>query len=77
MVGHINSSLEGLTTIRASEAENNIKNEFDRHHDLYSSAVLTLRLAKIGFDFFIDSFSALLTIVIVARFVFFDHGEFL
>lgn len=74
MVGHINSSLEGLTTIRAFKAETILKDEFDRHQDLYSSAFLTLRLSTTGFGFFLDVFSTIFTIVIIARFLFFEHG---
>lgn len=76
LVGHINSSLEGLTTIRAFKAEQILRDEFDRHQDLYSSAFLTLRLTTIGFGFFMDLFGAAFTILIIARFLFFEHGKY-
>lgn len=75
MVGHVNSSLEGLATIRASNAVKKLQDEFDRHQDLYSSAIVTLRLAYLGFNFYMDFMSALFSIVVIARFIFFDHGK--
>lgn len=75
MVGHINASLEGLTTVRAFNAEKKLRNEFDRHQDLYCSAMVTLRLALLGFTFYMDMISALFSVVVIAWFLFFDQGR--
>lgn len=67
--------MEGLTTIRAFNAEENLKDEFDRHQDLYSSAFLTQRMAAHGFSFYMDMMSSILVIVVITRFLFFEHGK--
>lgn len=76
LIGHINSSLEGLTTIRAFNAERDLKEEFDKHQDLFSSAFLTIRISMLGFSFYMDFISALFTIVVIARFLFFEHSKY-
>lgn len=75
LVGHINSSLEGLTTVRAFNAEQKLRDEFDKHQDLYSSASIMMRLSTLGFTFYMDFMSALFSIVVIGRFLFFHHGK--
>lgn len=76
LVGHINSSLEGLTTIRAFRAQQILKDEFDKHQDLYTSAFLTLRITMYGFGFFMDFVNSLFTVMIIVRFLFFEKSEY-
>ncbi|KAJ8925148.1 hypothetical protein NQ315_001333 [Exocentrus adspersus] len=73
LVGLINSSLEGLTTIRASKAEPLLRNQFDVNQDLYSSAYFTLMCSTTAFEFFMDVLCALFSTLVVVRFLFFDH----
>ncbi|CAH1982549.1 unnamed protein product [Acanthoscelides obtectus] len=74
LVGHINSSMEGITTVRAFKAQQILKNEFDKHQDLYTSALFTLKVTMTAFGFFMDFVSLIFTILIISRFLFFDHG---
>nr|CAI5851678.1 unnamed protein product [Callosobruchus analis] len=74
LVGHINSSLEGITTVRAFKAQGILKDEFDKHQDLYTSALFTLRVTMTAFGFFMDFVSTIFTILIISRFLFFEHG---
>lgn len=77
MIGHLNSSMEGLTTIRAYRAQGILKDEFDRHQDLFTSANYISLCAKRAFAFYMDLSSVIFLSIIVGRFLFFDMGKFL
>lgn len=74
LVGHINSTLEGLSTIRAFDAEKKLTDEFYRHQDLYSSAVFTTKLSHAGLGFYMGALSATFATIIIAKFLFFRDG---
>ncbi|CAG9817571.1 unnamed protein product [Phaedon cochleariae] len=74
IIGHLNSTLEGLTTIRAYRAEEILKFEFDKHQDLYTSAYFTSVCAVGAFSLYMDVFSAIYEAFIIGRFLFFDTG---
>lgn len=75
LVGHINSSLEGLTTIRAFGAQQVLKNEFDRYQDLYTSASMTKKISMHVFSFAIEICSTLFYLAIISWFLFFERSE--
>lgn len=75
MIGHINATMEGLTTIRAFKAEQLVIEEFDKHQDNYNSAVFTSQLIVTAFDFFMSMLTCLATVIVIARFLFFEHGK--
>lgn len=72
MVGHLNASLEGITTIRAYKAQQVLKDEFDRHQDLFTSANYTSFYMKRAFGFYMDGFSAIYISLIIMRFLLVD-----
>ncbi|KAJ8923375.1 hypothetical protein NQ315_001933 [Exocentrus adspersus] len=72
IVGHLNASVDGLPTIRASRAENTLIKEFDRHLDHYFSAHYMSFTFKRAFAFCMDIFSTLFLSIIISRFLFFD-----
>ncbi|KAK5646545.1 hypothetical protein RI129_005009 [Pyrocoelia pectoralis] len=71
VIGHINATLEGLTTIRASQAQDILRKEFDKHQDLYSS-VLYMNIATTrAFGFYLDITCCIYITVITLLFLFF------
>ncbi|KAF5303203.1 hypothetical protein FQA39_LY10116 [Lamprigera yunnana] len=65
IIGHINATLDGLTTIRASQAEGILKNEFEKHLDLYSSARHTNIFTSRAFGFYIDLITGVYVVMII------------
>ncbi|KAK4879943.1 hypothetical protein RN001_008089 [Aquatica leii] len=70
VIGHLNATMEGLTTIRANAAQKILKNEFDKHQDHYTS-VMYMNLSTIfGFGLYLDLACACYIAIITLTFLF-------
>lgn len=66
---HISASLNGLSTIRAFEAQEMVSKEFDSHQDLHTSAWFLLLVTSNAFGFWLDCISATFTAVVSFSFL--------
>ncbi|XP_074034745.1 ATP-binding cassette sub-family C member 4 isoform X2 [Leptinotarsa decemlineata] len=66
---HINSTLNGMTTIRASKVEQLLINEFDEHQDVHSSAWYLTLSCSYSFGLWFDLVCIILTACVSFSFV--------
>ncbi|CAG9771150.1 unnamed protein product [Ceutorhynchus assimilis] len=72
LVGHLNASVEGLTTIRAYKAEEVLKDEFDKHQDLANSTYYMVMTTTRAFGYVMDFAGAMFIVFIILVLLFAD-----
>lgn len=72
---HLNSSFNGITTIRASEAEIMLAKEFDKHQDNHTSAWFLTIATRVFFGLWLDMLSFVFIIVVIFSFVILNQCE--
>lgn len=70
---HLSSSLQGLSTIRAFQAEAILREEFDTHQDLHSGCYHLFLTTSQGFGYFLDCICAVYLAIVTLSFVISDH----
>lgn len=73
--GHLNATLQGMTTIRAFQAEEILTKEFDQHQDLHSSAWFIFIASSRAFGFYLDIFCLLYIALVTLSFLAFGAED--
>ncbi|XP_033213303.1 probable multidrug resistance-associated protein lethal(2)03659 [Belonocnema kinseyi] len=73
---HLSATLQGLTTIRAFNAEQILTNEFDNHQDLHSSAWFIFFSCARLFGYYLELLCSLYVAIVVYCFLLVDLNEF-
>nr|CAD7423123.1 unnamed protein product [Timema monikensis] len=71
---HVSASFSGLTTIRASGAQEMLRKEFDSHQDLHTSAWYLTIATTIAFGFWLDCVSNVFVGCVTFSFLVFEEG---
>lgn len=74
-MGHINASLEGLTTIRASQAQNILTVEYDNYQNVYNSVTYMCVSITRAFAFYLDMACACYIAIITFSLLYFKSGK--
>ncbi|KAJ3652676.1 hypothetical protein Zmor_018620 [Zophobas morio] len=72
LIGYINATLDGLPTIRTSKIQNTLREEFDRHQDLYTSCSYMYKCCEKAFHFVIATDEIILLTFAVILFLALD-----
>ncbi|KAK9869832.1 hypothetical protein WA026_003561 [Henosepilachna vigintioctopunctata] len=73
---HISSTLDGLTTIRASGAQEILTKEFDIHQDLHSSAWFSFIATSRAFGYWLDLICIVYITLVTFSFLLIDTDQF-
>lgn len=75
VIGHLNSSLEGLVTIRSYKTESILISEFDKHLNLFVTTQHLFMVMAKGLAFWLHVLSAIFIAIIILFFLFKDQNE--
>ncbi|KAJ3656714.1 hypothetical protein Zmor_015764 [Zophobas morio] len=70
VIGYFHASLDGSLTIKAQSI---LRNEFDRHQNVYTSASYIFQCSMKSFAFYVNILCTVFIAIVVARFVFSDE----
>ncbi|KAL1140805.1 hypothetical protein AAG570_000733 [Ranatra chinensis] len=73
---YLSTSRSGLTTIRAFQAESILKQEFDNHQDLHSTAWYLFIASSRAFGYWLDLVCLVYIGLVTLSFLFLDDGNF-
>lgn len=73
---HMSVSLDGLSTIRAFNAEQTLITEFDNHQDTHTAGWYAYISTSCAFGFALDAMYFVLVFIVIFSFLLFDTGKF-
>uniref|UniRef100_A0A2S2PE27 Putative multidrug resistance-associated protein lethal n=1 Tax=Schizaphis graminum TaxID=13262 RepID=A0A2S2PE27_SCHGA len=76
VLGYMNASLQGLSTIRAFEAEEVLSLEFDDHQDLHSSAWYIFISSTEALGFALDIICLIYMSILTFSFLVIENGKY-
>lgn len=76
MYTHLTASMNGITTIRAFEAKDVLKTEFDNFQNQYSAASFLFMAANRAFGFWLDFHCVVYTALVIISILFIKGGTF-
>jgi ATP-binding cassette subfamily C (CFTR/MRP) protein 4 len=76
VLSHLVASVQGLTTIRALNAQRRLIQEFDHHQDVHTSAYYFLKSTISTFNFWVDLSCILYTSVVILTYLLSETREF-
>ncbi|KAL1513293.1 hypothetical protein ABEB36_002717 [Hypothenemus hampei] len=74
IIGYLNSTLEGLPVVRAAQQQHTLREEFDRHQDLFTSAYYMTQSTMRFFTFCLDIFGSMFMSGLILYFLIFSEG---
>lgn len=75
MFSHLSASLQGLSTIRAFDAQETLQKEFDSHQDLNTSAYYLFIGCTRSFAFWLDINCLVYVAFVILSFLFIGTGK--
>lgn len=77
MIGYLNATLEGLSTVRAAENQTIFREEFDKHQNHFTSTNFMFICSTRAFGLWLDLMACVYVTLVVLKFVFFPNGKVL
>lgn len=74
---HVNTTIQGITTIRASKVQALMENEFHHYQNIHTQALYTFMSCTRTFAFWIDFMASLYVITVTYSFVLVGKGLYL
>jgi ATP-binding cassette subfamily C (CFTR/MRP) protein 4 len=75
VLNHFVASIQGLTTIRALDAQKCLQQEFDHHQDVHASATYLLKTIVYSFSFWVDMMCLMYILLIIFSFLLFESRK--
>ena len=75
LIGYINATLDGLTTIRTSRIQDTLRKEFDQHQDLHTSCSYMYKCCENAYHMMLATDEIILMTFAVILFLALDESK--